>query len=167
MEAVNGPWCSSQSNIQAEGLAIWCRPTSSHEDFEPVKLEKVGFADENGVEGVAVLASVSNGQRKLYIRAFSGEVATHIDRFSRGDRSSLPSIYNVVEDLAERNGLHLARVQIYSSNEVLRGDIQLERRNGQVDLHGYRASDCVALAVLYDAPILVQSSLLIPQSSNG
>ena len=127
----------------------------------------MGFADENGVEGVAVLASVSNGQRKLYIRAFSGEVATHIDRFSRGDRSSLPSIYNVVEDLAERNGLHLARVQIYSSNEVLRGDIQLERRNGQVDLHGYRASDCVALAVLYDAPILVQSSLLIPQSSNG
>jgi len=127
----------------------------------------VGFADENGVEGVAVLASVSNGQRKLYIRAFSGEVATHIDRFSRGDRSSLPSIYNVVEDLAERNGLHLARVQIYSSNEVLRGDIQLDGRNGQVDLHGYRASDCVALAVLYDAPILVQSSLLIPQSSNG
>ena len=127
----------------------------------------MGFADENGVEGVAVLASVSNGQRKLYIRAFSGEVATHIDRFSRGDRSSLPSIYNVVEDLAERNGLHLARVQIYSSNEVLRGDIQLDGRNGQVDLHGYRASDCVALAVLYDAPILVQSSLLIPQSSNG
>ena len=127
----------------------------------------MGFADENGVEGVAVLTSVSDGQRKLYIRAFSGEVATHIDRFSRGDRSSLPSIYNVVEDLAERNGLHLARVQIYSSNDVLRGDIRLDGRSGPVTLHGYRASDCVALAALYDAPILVQASLLIAQDSSG
>jgi len=140
---------------------------SGHEDFKPVKLEKVGFADENGVEGVAVLASISDGDRKLYIRAFSGEVATHIDRFSRGDRSSLPSIYNIVEDLAERNGLHLARVQIYSSKDVLRGDIYLDGRNGQTTLHGYRASDCVALAALYDAPILVQSSLLTPEGTSG
>lgn len=140
---------------------------SGHEDFQPVKLEKVGFADENGVEGVAVLASVSDGQMKLYIRAFSGEVATHIDRFSKGDRSSLPSIYNIVEDLAERGGLHLARVQIYSSNDVLRGDIYLDSRGGQVTLHGYRASDCVALAALYDAPILVQSSLLSTQGSSS
>jgi hypothetical protein len=140
---------------------------SGREEFQPVKLEKVGFADENGVEGVAVLASISDGQRKLYIRAFSGEVATHIDRFSRGDRSSLPSIYNVVEDLAERNGLHLARVQIYSSNDVLRGDLYLDGRNGQITLHGYRASDCVALAALYDAPILVQSSLLNPEGRSG
>ena len=141
--------------------------TSSHEDFLPVKLEKVGFADENGVEGVAVLASISDGQKKLYIRAFSGEVATHIDRFSRGDRSSLPSIYNVVEDLAERNGFHLARVQIYSSNDVLRGDIYFDSRKGEIMLHGYRASDCVALGALYDAPILVQSSLLTPESSRS
>jgi hypothetical protein len=140
---------------------------SGHEDFKPVKLEKVGFVDESGVEGVAVLASISDGDRRLYIRAFSGEVATHIDRFSRGDRSSLPSIYNVVEDLAERNGLHLARVQIYSSNGVLRGDIHLDGHNGQITLHGYRASDCVALAALYDAPILVQSSLLNPEGPSG
>ena len=129
-------WVVSQSNIPAAGFAIWCRPTSGHEDFQPVKLEKVGFADENGVEGVAVLASVSDQQKKLFMRAFSGEVATHMDRFSRGDRSSLPSIYNVVEDLAERSGLHLARVQIYGSNDVLRGDIYLDSRNGQVTLHG-------------------------------
>jgi len=141
--------------------------TSGHEDSEPVKLEKVGFADENGIEGVAVLASISDRQRKLYVRAFSGEVATHIDRFLRGDKSSLPSIYNVVEDLAEREGLHLARVQIYSSNDVLRGDIYLDGRNGQVTLHGYRASDCVALAALYDAPILAQSSLLTLQGSSS
>jgi len=132
-----------------------------------VKLEKVGFTDENGIEGIAVLVSVADGQKMLYIRAFSGEVATHIDRFSRGDRSSLPTIYNVVEDLAERNGLHLARVQIFSSNDVLRGDIYLDSRNGQITLHGYRASDCVALAALFDAPILVQSSLLTSVGSSG
>lgn len=143
------------------------RLMSGHEDFQPVKLEKVGYADENGVEGIAVLTSISDGRRKLYIRAFSGEVATHIDRFSRGDRSSLPTIYNVVEDLAERNGLHLARVQIYSSNDVLRGDIHLDSRNGQITLHGYRASDCVALAALYDAPILVQTSLLTAENPSG
>jgi len=157
----------SQSNIQAAGFEVWCRLTSGSEDFLPVKLEKVGFADENGIEGVAVLASISDGQRKLYMRAFSGEVATHIDRFSRGDRSSLPSIYNVVEDLAERNGLHLARVRIYSSNDVLRGDIHLDSRNGEVMLHGYRASDCVALAALYEAPILVAAALLVPESPGG
>ena len=132
-----------------------------------MKLEKVGFTDENGIEGIAVLVSVADGQKMLYIRAFSGEVATHIDRFSRGDRSSLPTIYNVVEDLAERNGLHLARVQIFSSNDVLRGDIYLDSRNGQITLHGYRASDCVALAALFDAPILVQSSLLTSVGSSG
>ena len=140
---------------------------SLHEDFAPVKLEKVGFADENGVEGVAVLASVPDGNRKLYMRAFSGEVATHIDRFSRGDRSYQASVYNIVEDLAERSGLHLAMVRIYSSNDVLRGDIYLDGHNGQITLHGYRASDCVALAALYDAPILVQSSLLTPEGPSG
>jgi bifunctional DNase/RNase len=69
-------------------------------------------------------------------------------------------VYNIVEDLAERSGLHLARVQIYSSNSALRGDISFEGRNNRMVLQGYRASDCVALAMLYDAPILVQSSLL-------
>ena len=133
---------------------------SAHHDFVPVRLEKVGFVDTQGVEGIAVLASVSDSSRKLFMRAFSGEVATHLDRFSRGDRSSVPSIYNIVEDLAEREGLHLARVEIYSSDTVLRGDMSFDGRQKQVVLRGYRASDCLTLAVLYDAPVLVQSSLL-------
>jgi bifunctional DNase/RNase len=120
----------------------------------------VGYVDAQGVEGIAVLTSISDSTRRLFMRAFSGEVATHLDRFSRGDRSSVPSIYNIVEDLAERDGLHLARVEIYSSDTVLRGDMSFDGREKQVVLQGYRASDCVTLAVLYDAPILVQSSLL-------
>ena len=141
--------------------------TSAHDDFVPVRLERVGFADAQGIEGIAVLASISDPTRKLFIRAFSGEVATHLDRFLRGDRSSLPSIYNIVEDLAERDGLHLARVEVYGSDTVLRGDMSFDGRERQVVLRGYRASDCLTLAVLYDAPILVQSSLLTAEGSAG
>jgi bifunctional DNase/RNase len=140
---------------------------SKDEDYVPVHVEKVGLLDESGLEGVVVLSSLTDAKQKLTIRAFSGEAATHIDRFSKGDRSSLPTIYNVVEDLAERNGLHLARVQIYGSNSVLRSDMSFEGHSKQVVLQGYRASDCVALAVLYDAPILVQSSLLTVEPSSA
>jgi bifunctional DNase/RNase len=141
-------------------------PTSNNEDFVPVRLERVGLLDNHGVEGVAVLSYLSDSRRKLFVRAFSGEVATHMERFSKGDRSSVPSIYNIVEDLAERDGLHLARVRIYSRDTVLRGDISFDGRGKQIVLQGYRASDCVALAVLYDAPILVQSSLLTLEESS-
>jgi hypothetical protein len=139
---------------------------SKVEDYVPVRVERIGFLDQRGVEGVVVLASMSDKSKKLTIRAFSGETATHMDRFSKGDRSSLPTIYNIVEDLAERNGLHLARVQIYGSNTVLRGDITFEGRSNHTVLQGYRASDCLALAILYDAPILVQSSLLTTEESS-
>jgi hypothetical protein len=136
---------------------------SKVEDYVPVEVEKIGFLDEQGIEGVIVLTSLSDRRKKLTIRAFSGETATHMDRFSKGDRSSLPTIYNIVEDVAERNGQHLARVQIYSSNTVLRGDITFEGRSDHTILQGYRASDCLALAILYDSPILVQSSLLVAE----
>lgn len=133
---------------------------SGNDEYTPVRLEKVGFADQSGMEGMVVLASLTDEKKKLYVRAFSGEVATHIDRFSNGDRSSLPSIYNLVEELAEMEGLHLTNVKVYSSNTVLRSDIRFEGRGKEAVLSGYRASDCLALATLYDTPILVQASLL-------
>jgi len=139
---------------------------SGDADYIPVRVETVGYLDEHGLEGVVVLTSMSD-RRKLTIRAFSGEVATHMDRFSKGDRSSLPTIFNLVEDVAERSGFHLARVQIYGRDSVLRGDITLEGRTSPMLLQGYRASDCVALAMLYDAPILVQSSLLALEESGS
>ena len=136
-------------------------------DYVPVRVERVGLIDEQGVEGVVILASLVDGKRKLIMRAFSGEAATHMDRFSRGDRSSLPTIYNVVESLAEKNGLHLSKVQIYSSSSALRGDMTFDGRGNHTVLEGYRASDCVALAMLYDAPILVQPALLTLDGSSA
>ena len=133
---------------------------SGNEAYTPVRLEKVGFVDQSGMEGMVVLVSLTDEKKKLYIRAFSGEAATHIDRFSKGDRSSIPSIYNLVEEMAEREGLHLTSIMVYGSNAVLRSDLTFEGRGREAVLSGYRASDCVALAILYDAPILVQASLL-------
>ncbi len=133
-------------------------------EYTPVRVVEVGLVDD-GREGMMVLVALSDTQLRLEMRAFSGEVATHIGRFSQGDRSSLPTIYNVVEDIADRNGLHLARVHVYGSSTALRGDISFEGRDERIVLHGYRASDCVALAVLYDAPILVQSTLLAREVS--
>ena len=138
---------------------------SGREEYLPVRLENVGLVDAGGLEGIVILTALADERRKLYVRAFSGEVATHIERFSRGDRSSIPSVYNLVEDLAERDGLHLASVKVYSSNTVLRSDIVFDGRGKQTVLQGYRASDCVALATLYDAPILVQASLLTAEGS--
>ena len=45
--------------------------------------------------------------------------------------------------------------------------MSFDGRERQVVLRGYRASDCLTLAVLYDAPILVQSSLLTAEGSAG
>jgi bifunctional DNase/RNase len=83
-----------------------------------------------------------------------------MQRFSRGDRTSIPSVFNMVEDLAEREGLHLAGIEVYPSGQVLRADLQFLGRGKELHLTGYRASDSIALAVFYDAPIMLHSSLL-------
>lgn len=123
-----------------------------------VEVTQVGFADESGVEGLVWMKS--KDLRKFAMRAFSGEVAMHMKRFMDGDRSSIPSIYNIVEELAERDGLHLAGVQIYPAGEALRADLQFVGRGKDVLLRGYRASDGIAIALFYDSPIMLQDSLL-------
>ena len=132
----------------------------AEDDYTPVWVSDSGFIDQTGTEGVLVLRSKSDQNRVLEMRALSGETATHVSRFTRGDRSSIPTIYNIVEELAEKNGLHLANVRIYPSNGVLRADLCFRGRQDESVLRGYRASDAVALATLYDAPILVLCSLL-------
>ena len=129
-------------------------------EYIPVRLGTIGFLDESGLEGVVSLNSLADERDKLVMRAFSGEVATHMARFVKGDRSSIPSIYNIVEELAERSGLQIVNVQIYGSGSLLRGDINFKGHEKSFALQGYRASDCVALAAFYDAPILVESALL-------
>jgi bifunctional DNase/RNase len=127
-------------------------------EYVPVKVAEVGFADEHGLEGLIWLKSDSS--RSFAMRAFSGETATHMSRFMKGDRSSVPSIFNMIEELAEKQGVHLAGVEVYPSGSVLRSDLQFLGKEKDLLLKGYRASDAIAMALFYDAPILLHSSLL-------
>jgi len=43
---------------------------------------------------------------------------------------------------------------------VLRSDLQFVGRGKEMLLRGYRASDAIAIALFYDAPILLHRSLL-------
>ena len=131
---------------------------SSAGEFVRVKVSEVGFTDESGAEGLIWLRSEEG--KAFAMRSFSGESATHMQRFSRGDRSSIPSVFNMVEELADKEGLHLGGIEVYSAGEVLRADMQFLGRGKDVILGGYRASDAIALSLLYDAPIMLHRSLL-------
>ena len=123
-----------------------------------MKVSEVGFADETGVEGMLKLKA--DDEKIFAMRSFSGEVAMHISRFVHGDRSSIPSIFNIIEEVAERSGVHLASVEIYASGSVLRSDLYFIGRGGDFVLRGFRASDAIALGLFYDSSILLQQSLL-------
>ena len=133
-------------------------PETKVTDFVLVKVAEVGFADEDGLEGLVLLKTPSD--ESFTMRAFSGETAMHMSRFDKGDRSSIPSVYNMIEEFAEKEGLHLAGIEVYPSGNVLRSDLQFVWRSKEMLLRGYRASDAIAIALFYDAPILLHRSLL-------
>ena len=95
-------------------------------DFVVVKVAEVGFADEDGLEGLVLLKAQTD--ETFTMRAFSGETAMHMSRFDKGDRSSIPSVYNIIEEFAEKEGLHLAGIEVYPSGSVLRSDLQFVGR---------------------------------------
>ena len=133
-------------------------PETKVTDFVLVKVAEVGFADEDGLEGLVLLKTPSD--ESFTMRAFSGETAMHMSRFDKGDRSSIPSVYNMIEEISEKEGLHLAGIEVYPSGNVLRSDLQFVGRSKEMLLRGYRASDAIAIALFYDAPILLHRSLL-------
>jgi len=126
-------------------------------DYILAKISYVGFVDPYGVEGVVVLKT--DDGKEFPMRAFSGEVARHIARFQQGDKGSIPTIYNLVEEIAEMKEMLLAEVRVYQSGSVLRANLHFKGRNDQLVLRNYRASDCIALAAYYDIPILVRKNL--------
>ncbi len=104
-------------------------------DFTRVKVAEVGFTDESGAEGLVLLKS--DAGRAFAMRAFSGESAMHMQRFSRGDRSSIPSVFNMIEELADNEGLHLSGVEVYPAGDVLRADMQFLGKGKDRLLGGY------------------------------
>jgi bifunctional DNase/RNase len=134
-------------------------PESHPDDGEYIsaRISQVGHADKMGLEGVLVL--LSNDGREFPMRAFSGEVAQHISRFQSGDKASIPTIYNLVEDIAVMQDLLLVEVRVYPSGSVLRANLYFKKRNDELVLRNYRASDAIALAAYYDVPIKVRRTL--------
>jgi bifunctional DNase/RNase len=127
------------------------------EQYIPAKISYVGFVDQLGLEGVVVLKSEEG--REFPMRAFSGEVARHISRFQEGDKGSIPTIYNLVEEIAVMQDLLLVEVHVYQSGSVLRANLYFKSKKGEIILRNYRASDSIALAAYYDIPIKVRKNL--------
>lgn len=126
-------------------------------DYEDAKITYVGFVDPYGVEGILILRS--DDGKEFHMRAFSGEVARHITSFIEGHRDSIPTIYNMIEEIAELNELLMVKIKIYESGSVLRANLYFTGKTELV-MRNYRASDAVALASFYNVPILVRKSLL-------
>lgn len=130
---------------------------SDGQEYVQTRIGYVGFADPYGVEGVVVLKSDEG--KEFHMRAFSGEVARHIERFRQGDKSGIPTVYNLVEEIAERKELFLTEVRVYQSGSVLRANLYFLERGEQIVLRNYRASDSIALAAYYDIPIKMRKNL--------
>ncbi len=126
-------------------------------DYATTKITYVGFVDPYGVEGLVILRSEDD--KEFHMRAFSGEVARHITNFIEGKRDTIPTIYNMIEEIAELNELILVRIKVYESGSVLRANIYFTGKNEFV-MRNYRASDAIALATFYNVPILVRKNLL-------
>ena len=126
-------------------------------DYADAKITYVGFVDPYGVEGILILQSADG--KEFHMRAFSGEVARHISNFMEGQRDSIPTIYNMIEEVAEHNELLLVRIKVYESGNVLRANVYFTGKTELV-MRNYRASDAIALAAFYNIPILVRKNLL-------
>lgn len=126
-------------------------------DYDCMTVEHVGFVDPYAVEGLIILRS--DNDKEFHMRAFSGEVAKHIAGFLDKNSEPLPTIYKMIENVCEYNGMFLVKVKIYESGQVLRANLYFAGKN-ELILRNYRASDALALAVYYNIPILVRKNLL-------
>jgi len=129
---------------------------AQEQDYELVRITHLGFVDEYGIEGLLLLKA--DDGREFHMHAFSGEVARHISSFM-DEQQSIPTIYKMLEEICEENGIFLVKVKIYESGEALRANLYFTGKKDMI-LRNYRASDAVALAVYYKIPILVRNNLL-------
>ncbi len=81
--------------------------TFTSEGFVTASISFIGFVDKLGLEGLLTLKS--DDGREFPIRAFSGEVARHILRFKEGDKTTIPTIYNLIEEISVFTGFIISR----------------------------------------------------------
>src|SRR5919112_1756690 len=112
--------------------------TSDDSDFVEARINNIGFLDTMG-----------------------REVAQHIALFQQGKKNDIPTIYNLVEEIAVMHDLLLLEVRIYQSETILRANLYFQNKKKEIlILRNYRASDAIALAAYYDVPIKLRKTLL-------
>jgi len=126
-------------------------------DYELAMIYGVGLADPLALQGVVLLKTYDG--KEFPISAFSGEIARYISNFLAGKRDSLPTIYNMIEDICEKCEILLVKVKLYQSGDAVRANLYFAGKKDLV-LRNYRASDAIALATFYSAPILIRKDLL-------
>lgn len=126
-------------------------------DFETVKISNIGLTAPFGLEGMVILKTDSG--KEFPISAFSGEVAKYISNFLDEKRDSIPTIYNMVEQICEDTELLLVKIKLYNSGGALRANLYFSGKKDLI-LRNFRASDAIALATFYHVPILIRSELL-------
>lgn len=131
-------------------------------DYEIVKIHQVGLVDPFAIQGVLVLKT--DDGKEFPISAFSGDVAKSISNFIDENRDSLPTIYNMIEQICEESELLLVKVKLYQSGEALRANLYFAGKKDLV-LRNFRASDALALAAFYSAPILVRKDLFTEKAT--
>lgn len=130
-------------------------------DYEIARIHNVGLADPLALQGVVILKT--DDGKEFPIFAFSGEVARYISNFLNEKRDSLPTIFNMFEQICEESELLLVKIKIYQSGDALRANLYFTGKKDLV-LRNFRASDAIALATFYNAPILIRKDLLKEQS---
>ena len=123
-------------------------------DYETVKIDQIGIIDP--LTGAVVFKDETV---EFAMSGFSSEVARCISDFLEEKRDDPPTIYRLVEQICEENGLLLVKVKIYESGGIFRANLYF---TGKKDLifRNFRASDAIALATYYSIPILVRKSML-------
>jgi bifunctional DNase/RNase len=123
-------------------------------DYETVKIDQIGILDSR--TGAVVFKDETV---EFTMSGFSSEVAMCISNFLEEKRDDPPTIYRLVEQICEENGLLLVKVKIYESGGIFRANLYF---TGKKDLvfRNFRASDAIALATYYSIPIIVRKSLL-------
>lgn len=122
-----------------------------------VQIEGIFQADSGGSTSRFVL--VSDGDRKLPI-LIGGFEATAITLPLEGTRPDRPLTHDLIRNILDRLGCNLDRVVI---DDLWNGIYyaKLYIRNGKEEMEiDARPSDAIALAVRFDAPILVADAIL-------
>ena len=91
------------------------------QDYEIVKIDKIGLIAPLGLEGGLILKSEDG--REFPISAFSGDVAKYISNFTEERHDDIPSMYNLVEQICEESEILLVKVKIFENGGALRANL--------------------------------------------